>query len=111
MNDASGKDNRKDGAAFRQSIAESLPYYVPGQAKSKKVSRSEWKSEWPFTVDHVTLYCKGSAVYIESNGKKYALNGVARHVGHPNFTPLWKKNSSELGNVDISAMIQEGLGL
>ena len=80
--------------------------------------RSDYGSRWPFTVDSVTLHCAGSegfgAVWVETGGYKYALNGVAE-TRFDYILPLeriWRNNPNLPGTkISIGPMINEGLAL
>ena len=49
-------------------------------AKCKAVTSSEYGKDWPLTVDSARLCCKDQAVWVEVNGRKFALNGTAMGV-------------------------------
>jgi hypothetical protein len=52
-----------------------------GRSRDVTVTASDYGSEWPFTVDSVTLRCGDAAlthVVVEARGVTYALNGSAR---------------------------------
>jgi hypothetical protein len=94
-----------------EQLLDGLENYDPSKTVSKTIKCSEWPGQWPFTVDELQLCRLGDAVFVIYDDKEYALNGVARHEGRDNFTPIWKNNPSGFGKVDISEMIKEGLRL
>ena len=56
----------------------------PGDGASNriKVTRAEFGSEWPFTIDEGEISCEGGgdsaeALYFHYDGKTYGLNGMA----------------------------------
>lgn len=98
-------------ATRMEQLTEGLKKYDPSKQVSKVINCKEWKGVWPFTVAEVELCCLGDQVFIRYGGKKYALNGNARHAGMDNFTPIWKNNPGGAGKVDIGEVIQEGLRL
>lgn len=94
-----------------ESLLAGLEEYDPAKTVSKILKFSEWPGQWPFTVNEVELCRLGDAVFIRYDDKEYGLNGVARHEGRDNFTPIWKNSPDGVGKVDISEMIEEGLRL
>lgn len=47
-------------------------------APRKVIRRGDYGEDWPLTIETATLRCKQSGVWVESKGKKYALNGRAK---------------------------------
>lgn len=76
------------------------------------VSASEYGETWPFTFDSGQLGCDRMAAYVEHDGIKYALNGVARGVAgmHPT-EEVWKDAATPGLKVDIGPMIEKALSL
>lgn len=62
-----------------------LDYILHGQkTKRRKITKREFGPEWPFTFDAAVLVAKGSngmgEVFVETAGKKYAVNGPAKQT-------------------------------
>ncbi|MCY3507307.1 MAG: DUF2511 domain-containing protein [Chloroflexi bacterium] len=77
----------------------------------KDINRSDYGSRWPFTVDSATLHCDRQMVWVEANGRKYALNGTAQtHLeGALPLERIWRRSNGV--RVNIGPMIREGLAL
>ena len=56
------------------------PYLVMWLAAcgGQEVSRADYGSSWPLTVEAATLFCAEDAVWVLIDGDRYALNGWAR---------------------------------
>jgi hypothetical protein len=82
-----------------------------------KISKQEFGSDWPFTVDEGILACKGSRgvaeVVFTANGLSYAVNGTAK--GAKKYRPVeevWAENPSLPGTKkNLSSIIDRGLKL
>ena len=82
-----------------------------------KISRQEFGTDWPFTVDEGLLTCKGSGgvgeVVFTAKGASYAVNGVAK--GTKRYRPIedvWAENPSLPGTKkNIGPIIERGLRL
>ena len=83
----------------------------------KTVSAGKYGSDWPLTVEAAKLCRNLHAVWVEVDGKKYALNGTARGVltgrglSCRDLEPIWKAHPGGVGKVNISRLIQDGLAL
>ena len=77
----------------------------------EEIHRSDYGSRWPFTVSSATLHCDRQMVWVEANGRKYALNGTARtHLdGALPLERIWRRSGA--ARVNIGPMIREGLAL
>ena len=86
-----------------------------GQAANEtRISRDDYGSDWPFTVDSGVLNCEGAgAVYFTSEGTKYAVNGTARGASDaPDVDAIWADDPQMTGlKINIGALIQDGLAL
>lgn len=92
-------------------------------AASAKISKADLEFDWPLTVDAGVLTCEplpGNAklqlVTFTTNGKTYALNGIAKgHVksrGWGEIGPIWKENASVPGTkMGIGPLITRGISL
>lgn len=89
-------------------------------SQCKTVRESDYGSDWPLTVASAKLCCRFQAVWVEVNGRKYGVNGVAPGVlkkyGFTCFdlNDIWRDNpGSEMKGlkVNIGRLIQEGLAL
>jgi hypothetical protein len=92
-------------------------------AGSANISKSQFKDQWPLTVDSGTLKCepaptslKVQFVTFTSGGKTYALNGIARgqakQRGWKEIDPIWKDNPEIPGaKINIGPLITLGLTL
>lgn len=67
--------------------------------------------EWPLTVDEGRIYCPGAGrLVFESDGTRYALNGLAMGTHeYADIDPIWKDNP-EIGGtkLDIGGLIEHG---
>jgi hypothetical protein len=57
------------------------------------VTADEYGANWPYTVDTVEIFCIRNAVFLDADGKRYALNGraIGRYEGrYPNARTLAK---------------------
>lgn len=89
-------------------------------AKCKTVRASDYGVEWPLAVASAKLCCRSQAVWVEVNGRKYGVNGLAegflKRCGYACFelNDIWRDNpdgESAGRKVSISQLIQEGLAL
>lgn len=63
------------------------------QAKDKPVKQGEFGDAWPFTVASGSVACeRGAGAIFKTNGKTYALNGMAKSMGFQELTPIWRIN-------------------
>jgi hypothetical protein len=76
-----------------------------------RVSSSDYGDDWPFTFSSGYLDCERQAAVVNSDGKTYGLNGVAKASGR--YLPLedvWRNNPNIPGlKVNIGPMIQRAL--
>lgn len=88
--------------------------------KCKTVRASDYGNDWPLTVTSAKLCCKFQAVWVEVNGRKYGLNGMAPGIleeyGYACFelNDIWRDNpdSETMGlKVNIGRLIRDGLAL
>ncbi len=89
-------------------------------AKCKTVRAIDYGSDWPLTVASAKLCCRAQAVWVEVNGRKYGVNGLAdgllKRCGHACFEPndIWRDypdGEAASPKVSIGRLIQEGLAL
>ncbi len=87
-------------------------------AKRRKITASQYGSEWPLTVDSAKLCCRHNAVWVEVRGKKYGINGTSKSLlekrGHQcsDIQEIWKDHPEVDGlKVNIGRLIQDGLAL
>lgn len=85
-------------------------------AEGTEVSRDDFGSSWPLTVDSGTLRCEGEggfgAVVINADGTDYAVNGVAKGQGYEPIDPIWADDPELAGlKVSIGPLIDRGLAL
>ena len=89
-------------------------------AKCKTVRAIDYGSDWPLTVASAKLCCRAQAVWVEVNGRKYGVNGLAegflKRCGYACFelNDIWRDNPNgeAMGpKVSIGRLIQEGLAL
>lgn len=84
------------------------PNYTPND-RTRKVSRAEYGSAWPFAVDDGKLDCvTPGQVIFRSGGKVYALNGTAEAT--QKYLPLAAILRSGTG-VSPSRLVDDGLRL
>jgi len=91
------------------------PTDTSSSASPGVISQGTFKGTWPFTVDHGTLSCEPpqSVAFTDPSGTTYGVNGSAQDAGHPNVTPIWKKDNSGNGGprVYLGDVIDAGLKL
>ena len=80
------------------------------------VTADEYGADWPYTVDIVEIFCMRNAVFLDADGKRYALNGkaISRYKGrYPNARTLAKPDKRIPGTTmpPPPALIQRGLEL
>ena len=100
-------------------------------AKCKTVRSSDYGKDWPLTVDLAKLCSRFQAVWIEVDGKKYWLNGIAEPIlkkygyaslelkdiwkDHPDKWKLAEASGTHREDVEwkvsIHRLIQDGLAL
>jgi hypothetical protein len=82
-----------------------------------RITKQEFGTKWPFTVDEGTLACKGKSSFGEviftANGKTYAINGTAKGTKkYLSIDEIWADNPSVSGvKKDIGPIIERGLKL
>lgn len=93
------------------------------EAASTKVSRDEFKGDWPLTIDSGTLTCERflnfksvKLVTLSSGGKTYALNGIAsgqaKKRGFLDIYTIWRDHPKLPGlKVNIGPLIERALAL
>ena len=85
-------------------------------AKCKMVTSSDYGEDWPLTVDSARLCCRISAVWVEVNGKKYGVNGIAmpllKKYGYvcPDLNEIWRDHPDKEKWVEASGTDGEALG-
>jgi hypothetical protein len=87
-----------------------------GSSEGVEVSRSDFGSSWPLTVDSGTLRCEGQkgagAVVINADGTDYAVNGTAKGQGYADIDPVWADDPELAGlKISIGPLIDRGLSL
>ncbi len=80
-------------------------------AGSLKVKKSDYAKEWCFSFNEGELSCDVGAVFIESGGVKYALNGAAKSRGKEGGK--YKKGyadaaSAQTQSGDLSFFLEKG---
>ena len=95
-------------------------------AASVQVSKIQFKERWPLTVNSGTISCDPvppvpgmpnvQLVTFTSNGRTYALNGIAlgfaKRRGWLDIRAIWKDDPAIPGlKIDISPLINRGLAL
>ncbi|HTH58257.1 MAG TPA: DUF2511 domain-containing protein [Cyclobacteriaceae bacterium] len=53
-------------------------WYCSGDEHQKDISKSDYGSSWPFSVEDGVLQCDRGAILFVANGKRYAVNGMAK---------------------------------
>lgn len=81
----------------------------------RKISKKEFGSLWPLTVDEGYVECINGAVIFTSKGKTYAVNGIANgRKKYQDIMPIWKVDpayNNRNVKMDISPIINAGLKL
>lgn len=88
---------------------------APGEVR---MTREEYGSEWPLTVDEADVSCRDDAVYLSANGVLYAVDGIAlkrrTKTGAKDFrsSGLWAPDPSLDGfKKSLGPVIDKGLSL
>lgn len=99
---------------------------VPGDSKreegpqrgdsSRLITKQQFEERgkvWPFSVDSGRLSCEGAgAVVFQAGETTYAVNGIARGVGYPEVSPIWKDDPEVPGlKLYIGNVLDLGLSL
>jgi Protein of unknown function (DUF2511) len=79
---------------------------------SIEISRSDFGSSWPLTVDHGTLTCHpvDAVTFTAPGGTTYGVNGTAMDHGYPDIHPIWAPAPGGLRKY-IGGLIDRGLKL
>jgi hypothetical protein len=80
---------------------------------SETVSRADFGSSWPFTVERGVLACEGAgAVTFEAGGTTFAVNGIAAGQDFADIEPIWRDDPESPGlKINIGPVIDRGLDL
>lgn len=85
---------------------------------SREITDDEYGDRWPLTVDKAKLCCRHNAVWIEVNGKRFGLNGLAKgFLERHGYTvheleEIWRPDPEIEGlRVSIGPLIDDGLKL
>ena len=111
LSNSGGRQNANSQSGGAAKTEKSLS---PSEAE---VSREEFGSKWPLTVDRGVLSCNGSngtgQVFFTAGGKTYAVNGLARGTKkYPSVDEIWADNPAGPGpKKDIGPLIERGLQL
>lgn len=93
------------GVAAFFALAIGWKIFAPGDSHTKHVTRSDYGSYWPLTVDSATIGCKGADPYAQVGSIRYGLNGTAQTDGYASPDPIWADDSSSPGlKVDIGVL-------
>lgn len=78
-----------------------------------RVSPGDISGDWPLTVDEGTLRCEGAGavVFTTSDGREYAVNGMASGQGYAEIDPIWRNAPGPAPKVNIGPLIELGLEL
>lgn len=108
------------GAIYLMSQNENPPKDTPPAATATPpgyVQQEDYGKAWAFTVDEGVIECRtGNRVVFVSEGKTYALNGLARgwaeRMGWLDIDQIWRDNPDGITpKIDISPFIELGLSL
>ena len=81
---------------------------------AREVTRDQYGTAWPLTVDSAALHCENDAVWATIRGRDYALNGWAQTYKSLPELPrsLWRNDPRVPGlKVSIGPLIRDGLAL
>jgi hypothetical protein len=89
----------------------------PAGASGKRISRSDYGTEWPLTVEEGTLSCSGpgAVTFTTDDGTTYWVNGTAGGMadekGWLDIKPIWAKNPNPIygPRKSIGPLIDDGL--
>lgn len=84
---------------------------APGDSHTKHVSRSDYGTSWPLTVDSATIGCAdGHDPYVQVDSTRYALTGA--EVGYASLDAIWAADPSTPGlKVDVAPLRADALKL
>lgn len=84
---------------------------APGDSHSKSVSRSDYGTSWPLTVDSATIGCADSHYpYVQVDSIRYALTGA--EAGYASLNSIWAADPSSPGlRIDIAPLRAAALAL
>lgn len=97
----------------------SLVFFLSGCSKpGLELTKEQYGDKWPLTVSSGHIECKNNAVIFHSDGKTYAVNGVARAQGYSEINTIWKddpaffKMAAEIAKAKDSTVdeVLRGLG-
>lgn len=72
-------------------VSVSLVLFLSGCSKpSLELTKEQYGDKWPLTVSSGHVECKNNAVIFHSNGKTYAVNGVAKTQGYSEINAIWE---------------------
>lgn len=82
----------------------------------KAITKAEYGTKWPFTVESGTLKCVDGSVIFTANGKTYGVNGASKSHGYADIEEIWAVDSSlSDGNskirMDIGIVLADGVNL
>jgi hypothetical protein len=87
-------------------------------ANERSVSRADYGSAWPLTVESGTLRCEeaGAVTFTSDDGATYWVNGTAGNEaearGWKNIRPIWADDPTAEGlKISIGPLIDDGLAL
>lgn len=78
---------------------------------TKNVTRSDYSTAWPLTVDAATIGCaNGKDPYVQVGSTRYALNGT--EAGYEPISSIWADDPASPGlKVDIAPLRSAALAL
>jgi hypothetical protein len=87
---------------------------TPTARPSGAVSRAQYGTAWPLTVESGTLRCAPgrAVVFRTTDGTDYAVNGTAMDGSYEDIRAIWADDPTGVApKIDISPLIQAGLKL
>ena len=81
------------------------------------ITSEDYGSAWPFTVSEVELRCEDDVVWVEHDGKRYALTGYSdtylrsRYRNVRALDWIWRDNPATGAKINIYQVKSDGLAM
>ena len=81
------------------------------------ITSEDYGSDWPFTVSEVELRCEDDVVWVEHDGKRFALTGYSdtylrsRYRNVRALDWIWRDNPATGAKINIHQVKSDGLAM
>ena len=88
-----------------------------GGGGDNTITSEDYGSAWPFTVSEVELRCEDDVVWVEHDGKRYALTGYSdtylrsRYRNVRALDWIWRDNPATGAKINIYQVKSDGLAM